>query len=88
MKTIDQFYIDGQWTAPHGKQVLSILNPATSVPCVAMACANETDVNAAAEAAFRAFPAWSATPSDQRALLMMAIADEMRIVLMTWFRHM
>ena len=77
MKTIDQFYIDGQWTAPQGKQVLSILNPATSVPCVAMACANETDVNAAAEAAFRAFPAWSATPSDQRALLMMAIADEM-----------
>lgn len=77
MQHLDQFYIDGQWVNPHSEQTLTILNPATSEPCVIMACANGDDINAAAAAAKQAFPIWSQLPASKRAELMIAAADEM-----------
>ena len=77
MRNLDKFYIGGQWVAPQSSQILDVFNPATDEVCIKMACANERDVDLAVAAARAAFPTWSKTPADERARLLMAVADEM-----------
>ncbi len=56
-------------------QTLDVINPATEQPILAMACANEDDVDRAVAAAKAAFPAWSRSPAAERKRLMLAMAD-------------
>jgi len=73
----NQLYIGGAWVDASSGQTLEIDNPATEEAVLAMACANEADVDKAVAAAKAAFPKWSQTPSSERKDLLLAVADEM-----------
>ena len=73
----NKFYIDGTWTAPSNDKTIPVINPANLEACALMACAAETDVDKAAKAARRAFPKWSRTSGEERAALMLKMADAM-----------
>ncbi|WP_439487106.1 aldehyde dehydrogenase family protein [Blastomonas fulva] len=66
MREYMQFYIGGQWVAPHGTAVAEVENPATGEAIGRVAMGDATDVDRAVEAACAAFPAWSATTPAQR----------------------
>jgi aldehyde dehydrogenase (NAD+) len=65
-----QFYIDGRWVEPHGRERLAVIDPATETAFSEIALGNGTDVEAAVQAAKKAFPSFSATaPAERQALL-------------------
>lgn len=65
----DQFYIKGAWVAPAATAWLEVINPATEKSFARLAMGSEVDADRAVIAAKAAFPAWSATPLDQRLAL-------------------
>ncbi|MFJ3056311.1 aldehyde dehydrogenase family protein [Herbaspirillum sp. NPDC087042] len=64
---LEQLYIDGQWLAPEGRERAAVVCPATEEILCEIALGDARDVERAVQAARRAFPAWSATPTAQRA---------------------
>lgn len=68
--------IDGRWV--EGGERLSVLNPADEEPIGTASVATQAEVDAAVEAAERAFRAWSRTPPSQRAGLLRAAAQRIR----------
>lgn len=70
-------YINGSWTSPCGEQTLQIINPATEEVVAQVPHCNHDDLNAAVAAARQAFPDWSATTSEYRTTMLLAVADEM-----------
>ena len=62
-----QIYIDGQWIVSAGRQNLTVTNPVTEQPIATVPRGTAEDVDRAAQAAARAFPAWSRTSVEQRA---------------------
>lgn len=68
-------YINGQLTAPLSGRYLENVNPATGAAYACVPDSDASDVQAAVEAARRAFPAWSRTPAEQRSRLLLRIAD-------------
>lgn len=77
MKQYLHFYIDGEWQQANGQQLVDVINPATEERIAQVACANQNDVDNAFAAAHAAFPSWSATPSEERKRLLLAVADQM-----------
>lgn len=74
MQRFDHF-IDGRFVpAAHGGS-LEVFEPATGAVYATLTDGDGADVDAAVQAAARAFPAWSATPAEERARLLHAIAD-------------
>ncbi len=65
--------INGELVA--GDQSMDVLNPATETLLASCPRASENQLNAAVAAAKAAFPAWSATPIDERKRMVNAIAD-------------
>ena len=76
MRELFQFFINGQWVAPATPQVLDVINPATGTPNGRIALGGAADVDAAVKAARAAFPAWSATPKEERMAALERIAVE------------
>jgi aminomuconate-semialdehyde/2-hydroxymuconate-6-semialdehyde dehydrogenase len=74
MQRFDHF-IDGRYVPAAGGATLDVYEPATGAAYATVADGNATDVDAAVRAAARAFPAWSATPAEERARLLSAIAE-------------
>ncbi|CAG9187130.1 aldehyde dehydrogenase family protein [Cupriavidus pinatubonensis] len=71
MKTLDQFYIDGQWVDPApGATAMDIINPATEAVAGKVALGTPADVDRAVAAARAAFPAWSQTSRETRIALL------------------
>ena len=68
-------YIGGKWLFSADGAVDNVINPSdgTVITKVAMASAHEVD--AAANAAHSAFPAWAAKPGNERAVLLHRLAD-------------
>jgi aldehyde dehydrogenase (NAD+) len=66
MHTYEKFYINGAWVEPKGTGSIQVINPTTEQACGSVPSGNSADVDAAVTAARAAFPAWSATPADQR----------------------
>lgn len=66
-------FIDGQWLQPAGDAV-PIIDPATEETLGAVHSATAAGVDAAVDAARRAFPAWADTPAAERADLLDAIS--------------
>ena len=62
----NQFYIDGQWVEPQGKEAFPLINPASEQLVANIPMANTADVNAAVVAAKAAFPSYSQTTVAQR----------------------
>ncbi len=60
------FYINGHWVASQGGTDHQVINPSTEEPCAVIALGSEADANAAVAAAKAAFPAWMATPVQER----------------------
>lgn len=58
-----------------GHRTLDVIDPSTGDVFATAACAAREDVNAAVEAAARAFPAWAATPLAERQAILVRMAD-------------
>jgi acyl-CoA reductase-like NAD-dependent aldehyde dehydrogenase len=58
-----------------GDQAMAVLNPATEEPVAQCARASKAQLDQAVAAAKAAFPAWSATPIDERRKALVAMAD-------------
>ena len=61
-----QFYINGAWVDPIARSDLEVVDPSTEDPCAVISLGGEADTNAAVAAARAAFPAWAATPVEER----------------------
>ncbi|MCC2676781.1 MAG: aldehyde dehydrogenase family protein [Ramlibacter sp.] len=70
----NKIYIDGQWVPSSGKDVLTIINPVTEEGIATVPRGTADDVDRAVQAAARAFPAWAATPVDERAAIFRKLA--------------
>ncbi len=67
-------YIEGEWIRSDSR--FENLNPADASDCVGLFCkANQADVNVAAQAAQRAFPAWSSLTGPARGAYLYRVAD-------------
>src|SRR5258706_10376217 len=64
--TLDNF-IGGRWVAARAKDFLEIRNPAIGEVIGKTPLSTAADVDAAVQAAIRAFPAWRETPVNTRA---------------------
>ena len=74
MKIQDQFYIDGQWTAPLDGGVLTdVIDPRTEQPFGQVVLGGAADVDRAALAARRAFPAFARSSREDRIALLEAL---------------
>jgi aldehyde dehydrogenase (NAD+) len=60
------FYIEGRWVAPAQPKILAIVNPATEEEVGHVSLASAEDVDRAARAARRAFPAFAETSREHR----------------------
>jgi aminomuconate-semialdehyde/2-hydroxymuconate-6-semialdehyde dehydrogenase len=68
-------FIGGEFASPAGGTYLDDLEPATGKVIAEIPDSDERDVDAAVDAARRAFPAWSKTPVAERSSVMMRLAD-------------
>ena len=59
-------YVGGEWKASESAEFLNVVNPATQKILAAVPASNAAEVNAAIAAASKAFPAWRATPPEDR----------------------
>jgi len=73
---IQRFYINGEWVAPLGKDLLGVENPATEETLGEIAMGSAADADRAVAAARAAFAAFSATPADERIALLERILAE------------
>lgn len=62
----NKIYIDGEWVPSSGREVLTVINPATEEPIATVPRGTAEDVERAVQAAVRAFPGWSQTPIADR----------------------
>jgi len=75
MSNQQQFYIDGQWVDPVGKETLDVINPATEEPIGTIAMGSKEDVDKAVAAAKRAFASFSQTTVEERIALLEKIIE-------------
>lgn len=68
-------YIDGQWRAASDGAVFTSTNPANGKALAQCAEATKEDVDAAVEAAWRAYPSWKNTTKEERANILDQIGD-------------
>lgn len=68
-------YINGELIPPAGNQYIDNYNPATGKVYSLIPDSDERDVEAATQAALKAFPSWSNTPKDERARIMLKISE-------------
>ena len=66
MQTIDTIYIGGEFVAPHGREPLVLLDPATEKETTTVILADEVDAQRAIAAAKAAYPAVSHTTRAER----------------------
>ena len=67
--------IGGQLRAPESGRYLDVENPATGQIWARIPASDQSDVNAAAEAAAAAFPAWSAMTAAERGYFLARIGE-------------
>ena len=77
MKTMNKFYINGQWLESDTGEMLTVINPATEQAIMSVASGSVATVDLAVAAAKEAFVSWSATSSEYRRELINKIAAEM-----------
>jgi hypothetical protein len=68
-------FIGGEFVPPVAGNFLESFNPATGRPFLRVPDSDAVDVQAAVEAAKKAFPTWSQLPPEQRAQFLNRIAD-------------
>lgn len=68
-------YINGEWELSRDGSTGDVVNPSDGSVLAAVALGGEPEIDAAVEAAQRAFPAWAAMPPNERAVLLHRLAD-------------
>ncbi len=68
-------YVDGDWVPSRASETIPVVDAASEDVLGRVAAGTAEDVALAAEAARRAFPAWSATPAEDRAKSLERIAE-------------
>ncbi|MCH5642061.1 MULTISPECIES: aldehyde dehydrogenase family protein [unclassified Gordonia (in: high G+C Gram-positive bacteria)] len=76
MREITKFYIDGQWVEPAELNIIDVINPATEKAAGHVALGSAADVDAAVDAARRAFVTWGQSTVDERVDVLNAIIAE------------
>jgi aldehyde dehydrogenase (NAD+) len=71
----DRIFINGIWVPSTGTGVLEVVNPATEQVVVTIPDGTPEDVDAAAQAAAGAFPAWSRTTVEERVEFLHRLAE-------------
>ena len=71
-------FIGGAWRAPREPETITVLNPSSGDVLTEIAGAGAGDVDAAVEAAARAFPSWRRTSGRERAGYLRAFAEGLR----------
>jgi betaine-aldehyde dehydrogenase len=74
----DKFFINGQWAAPAGKDMIDVHNAGTGEVMGKVPAGTEKDIDAAVAAARAAFEGWSATPAAARAEFLQKISDGLK----------
>ncbi|NKB27360.1 MAG: aldehyde dehydrogenase family protein [Rhodobacteraceae bacterium] len=69
------FYINGAFVPPAKPADLEVVNPATEQPCAVISNGSQADTDAAVAAARAAFPAWRATPLEDRLAMLDRIVE-------------
>jgi len=75
MTTYDKLYIDGAWVAPSGSDAIEVVDSVTESVMGSVPAGAAGDVDSAVAAAKAAFPAWSATPAEERAKFLSRVGD-------------
>lgn len=70
--------IDGQWLDGQGRETLPVINPATEAVLGQLPVASEADVERAARAAERSFPAWRDMSAYDRAKILFCTGEVLR----------
>ena len=70
-----QFYINGAWVNPAEPRDHLVIDPSTEEPCAVISLGSQADTDAAVAAARAAFPAWMATPPEERIALVEKLLD-------------
>lgn len=73
-----ELFIDGRFLSGEGRVTEPVFDPATGRPIADLPHASTADLDAALDAAARAFPAWSATTASERAKVLRQAADLIR----------
>jgi aldehyde dehydrogenase (NAD+) len=73
----DRMYIGGQWVKPDSDETIDVVNPYTEEVIAGIPAGTAADVDHAAAAAQAAFPRWAATPVEQRAAMLDAVAERL-----------
>ncbi|GAA6188780.1 aldehyde dehydrogenase family protein [Litorivita sp. NS0012-18] len=64
-----QFYINGAWVNPASPRDHNVIDPSTEEVCAVISLGDQADSDAAVAAAKAAWPAWAATPAEERIAL-------------------
>ena len=64
-----QFYINGAWVNPASPRDHNVIDPSTEEVCAVISLGDQADTDAAVAAAKAAWPAWAATPAEERIAL-------------------
>ena len=70
MENKKNFYINGKWVEPKGKEEIKVINPATEENCGVITLANKEDVDFAVSSAKRAYSTWSFSTKEERIKLL------------------
>ena len=68
-------YVDGQWLEPNVSDYVDVINPATGEVIARTPLSHASDVEAAAQAAAEALPAWRRTPANERVQYLFKLRD-------------
>ncbi len=71
----DRLYIDGRWVSSTGSGSIDVIDSTNEEVIGTVPEGTPEDIDAAVEAARRAFPAWSATPVAERTALLTKISE-------------
>jgi acyl-CoA reductase-like NAD-dependent aldehyde dehydrogenase len=78
MQLRDKLYINGAWTAPHGKGTIDVHSASTEEVIAKIPAGDERDAGAAIAAARAAFEGWAATAPADRAAFLAKINEGMK----------
>ena len=78
-KNSQQFFINGSWVDPLGKDTMNVINPASKHLLAQVPLANTADVECAVQAAYTAFESYSQTSVEYRCELLKSIILEFEI---------
>ena len=80
MTTYDKFYLGGEWAAPHGTETIDVVEAATEQTIGSVPLGTERDIDAAVDAARKAFDnpeGWATWEPARRAEVLGRFADEL-----------